>query len=138
MKDREHKVGFRFGVMYPMILPLRKATDKYSPYDFECDKYIIEVKCRDKCYDDWLIEKIKVDTNIKIGEETKRDFLYITEYKGKGFVWNISKLIKGKYNFNWEKKNLPQTTEFSKKKWILKEVGYLKQKDSTKVRFFND
>ena len=125
MKDKELRIGFRFFALHPMLESVTIPDDPYCSYDFECNYYIIEVKARDKYYNEWLIEKLKARNNLKISKEIRKQFLYLSEYQGICYVHNVSKMVDEGYDFKWEKRNLPATTEFNKTKWIEKEVGYM-------------
>jgi hypothetical protein len=106
-------------------LELVEVSDPYSSYDAENKRYIVEVKSRDKKYDKWIIEKKKFDNNIVKCIETGKSFVYLTEYNGKIMTWNIHKLVRKGYDFNWNILPMPVTTEFENKKIIAKQVGYL-------------
>ena len=106
-------------------LDLVEVSDPYSSYDAENGRYIVEVKSRDKKYDKWIIEKKKFDNNIVKCIETGKSFVYLTEYNGKIMTWNIHKLVRKGYDFNWNILPMPVTTEFENKKIIAKQVGYL-------------
>ena len=106
-------------------LDLVEVSDPYSSYDSENGRYIVEVKSRDKKYDKWIIEKKKFDNNIVKCIETGKSFVYLTEYNGKIMTWNIHKLVRKGYDFNWNILPMPVTTEFENKKIIAKQVGYL-------------
>lgn len=106
-------------------LDLVEVSDPYSSYDAENERYIVEVKSRDKKYDKWIIEKKKFDNNIVKCIETGKSFVYLTEYKGKIMTWNIHKLVRKGYDFKWDILQMPVTTEFENKKIIAKWVGYL-------------
>ena len=111
-------------------LDLVEATDPYSSYDAENERYIVEVKSRDKQYDNWVIEKKKFDNNIVKCIETGKAFVYLTEYNGKIMTWNIHKLVRKGYNFSWDLLPMPVTTEYNNKKIIAKQVGYLYERDA--------
>ncbi len=134
MKDKEFRIGIRFVSLFPALQPIIIPEDPYCSYDFEIKHYILEVKARDKYYDDWIIEKIKADKNLKIAKKTGKEFLYLSEYKGIGYVHNVTKLTSNNYDFKWEIKNLPETTEFSKTNWIPKHIGYMHIKDSKQIK----
>ena len=106
-------------------LDLVEVSNPYSTYDAENERYIVEVKSRDKQYRSWAIEKKKFDSNIVISVETGKMFVYLTEYDGKIMTWNIHKLVRKGYDFNWNILPMPVTTEFENKKIIAKQVGYL-------------
>ena len=136
MKEIERKIIEAFSRHYPTLGDFAE-THEMSPYDFECDYYIIEIKSRNKHYDPWIIERIKVDANTNIAEGLKKDFLYLTEYKGDAYVWNISKLIRNDYNFNWEQRQMPWQTEFDRNQKVQKQVGYLYEKKCKEIKLWN-
>ena len=106
-------------------LDLVEVSDPYSSYDAENERYIVEVKSRDKQYRSWAIEKKKFDSNIVKCIETRKAFVYLTEYNGKIMTWNIHKLVRKGYDFQWTAIPMPKTTEFGDTKTITKVVGFL-------------
>ena len=106
-------------------LDLVEVSDPYSSYDAENERYIVEVKSRDKQYKSWAIEKKKFDSNIIKCMEKNKAFVYLTEYKGKIMTWNIHKLVRKGYDFQWSPIPMPQTTEFNDKNTVTKVVGFL-------------
>ena len=106
-------------------LDLVEVSDPYSSYDAENGRYIVEVKSRDKEYKSWAIEKKKFDSNIVKCIETGKAFVYLTEYNGKIMTWNIHKLVRKGYDFQWTEIPMPKTTEFKDTKTITKVVGFL-------------
>ena len=106
-------------------LELVEVSDPYSSYDAENGRYIVEVKSRDKEYRSWAIEKKKFDSNIVKCIETGKAFVYLTEYNGKIMTWNIHKLVRKDYDFQWTAIPMPKTTEFGDTKTITKVVGFL-------------
>jgi len=136
MKDIEPKIIQALSRHYPTLGDFAE-THEMSPYDFECDYYIIEIKSRNKRYDPWIIERIKLDANTGIAESLKKDFLYLTEYEGNAYIWNISKLIRNDYNFNWEQRQMPWQTEFDRNQKVQKQVGYLYEKKCKEIKLWN-
>ena len=106
-------------------LDLVEVENPYSSYDAENERYIVEVKSRDKQYRSWAIEKKKFDSNIIKCMEKNKAFVYLTEYKGKIMTWNIHKLVRKGYDFQWSPIPMPQTTEFNDKNTVTKVVGFL-------------
>jgi len=94
------------------------------------DTYIVEIKSRDKTYDSWIIEKKKFDSNIIKAIEENKSFIYLTECNGKVMTWNINRMIAAEYDFKWELRDMPSTTEFDNNHMISKEVGYLFEADA--------
>ena len=106
-------------------LDLVEVSNPYSTYDAENERYIVEVKSRDKQYRSWAIEKKKFDNNIVISVETGKMFVYLTEYDGKIMTWNIHNLVRKGYDFQWSPIPMPRTTEFEDTKTVTKVVGFL-------------
>ena len=102
---------------------LKRHSDRLSSYDAYNDKVIVEYKCRRKYFHtSTQIEKQKFDKN------TSKDlpFLYIVfDSRDTIHVWNVSKLKEQDYNFKWQTKRCPQTTDFDQKQYVDKVVGEL-------------
>jgi len=130
MKSKERAVARGLEKLYPELGDLVEPNDQFSPFDFECRKYIIEVKCRSKVWDPWFIEEVKYNTNINIAESLKKDFIFLTEVKNVAYLYNISRMTRNDYDFKWSNKLLPNSTEFNKTAMIEKPVGYLPIKDA--------
>jgi|TARA_R100001463_G_scaffold135392_1_gene198655 hypothetical protein len=112
--------------------PLTLSDDPFSSYDASNDTYIVEIKSRDRAYDSWIIEYAKYEKNIDLAIMSNRSFIYLTELNGKIMTWNINRLIAAEYNFNWQERPMPGTTEFLDNEVITKKVGYLYEKDAKK------
>jgi hypothetical protein len=111
-------------------LDLVECSDLYCSCDATSERYIVEIKSRDTEYDSWIIEKKKFDSNIVKCVEENKIFVYLTEYDGKIMTWNIHKLVRKNYDFNWTPQEMPETTEFENTNVITKVVGYLYEKDA--------
>ena len=116
-----------FGTVEPAIF-------RYEHFDCFNDNYLIEIKSRQREYNPWLIEKYKYDKNIREATDQKKLFVYVTEFRRKLIIWNITDLTVNGYNFNWEVKRQPQTTEFDSTNSIPKRVGYLLEQFGKIVR----
>lgn len=127
------KIIEKLSLKYPHIGCPTEVADQFSTFDFESERHLIEVKSRRKRYDPWLIEKHKVDANVLAIGNTDKELLYITEYDGTAYIWNISKMLVSDYDFKWTQKNMPQTTDFSNTRWVKKDVGYVSECDATIV-----
>ena len=112
---------------------LIKAEDQFSPFDYESDHYLFEIKSRRKGYNPWIIEQLKLDTNVGIAESLKKDFIYVNEFEGSLFIWNISKLIREDYDFGFHHRQMPWHTDFDRNQTVNKMTGYLFNKDATIV-----
>ena len=108
------------------------ASDKFSRYDAEDKNYLYEIKIRDFKYLNCLIEKDKLFNNLKKADQLNKYFIYVVCFDKKIAIFNITKLVKQKYNFKWEKRKLPKSTMLNeKKKLIYKNVGYINLKDTS-------
>jgi len=126
----ESEVASNIMKAFPRMKELRKARDEFSPFDYESDDYLVEIKSRRKAYDPWVIEQLKVDTNIGIAESVKKDFIYVNAFELLIYIWNISKLIRENYDFGFEDREMPWTTDFEAVQIISKRTGYLYSKDA--------
>lgn len=115
---------------FPRMSPLREHPDEMNSFDYESDDYLVEVKIRRKEYPSWIIEKFKVDSNIGIAESVKKDFLYVNCFPPRIYMWNISNLVRRDYDFQYENRGMPATTDFGGRGMVTKCTGYLYNKDS--------
>ena len=121
----EKEVAQYIMAAFPRMNKLTKAEDEFSPFDYESIDYLVEIKVRRKAYDPWIIEELKLDTNIGIAESVKKDFVYVNGFQQLLYVWNISKLIRDDYDFGFEDRKMPWTTDFDAGQIITKRTGYL-------------
>ena len=129
----EQEIADKIMLAYPGLGTLTKAEDQFSPFDYQNEKYLFEFKSRKTAYDPWMIEKNKLDVNFSLANDAQKDFIYVTESRGEIYIWNISKLLKNKYDFNFEIREAPISTELPNKKngvMTFKQVGYIYNKDS--------
>ena len=118
--------------MFPFMDQLVETEDIFETYDCENKLYIVEIKSRDKYYDPWLIEKQKLISNLQKAKKQNKDFIYLTEYRTKIITWNINNLISIDYDFKWQQKLMPETTVFTDRDKVVKDVGYLYEKYAKK------
>ena len=128
-KRKEDKVIKSLGKAFPKMDQL-EDTHRTETFDCENNNYIIEIKCRDKRYESWLFERSKYDSNLPKAKESGREFIYIVEFGGHCWAWNISKMDAAKHDFEWEERAMPKTTEFNNRTIINKTVGYVYEKDA--------
>ena len=129
MKDKERQIAKDILRLYPQLGDLQESFE-FDHHDFECDHYLMEVKSRCTRYTSWVIEKMKADANLLNAFNLNKMFLYITEYNGRAYIWNVTKLAQDNYDFKWETRKMPATTEFDNNQFVDKEVGYLYDKDA--------
>ena len=122
---KQHEVIAIINRDYPQMDSFVESEYQYDTYDAENKDYILEIKSRKSRYEKWLIEKYKFDTNLDIALRKNKQFIYLTEYRTDMLVWNINDLINVGYDFGWELKEQPKTTDFDNNNKIMKEVGYL-------------
>lgn len=102
------------------LLPTRKSAARYDCYS-QNYKMDVELKCRRKHYDELIIEKGKYDALMDRCELFGTTPVYINSTP-EG-VWGF---YLERHNMIWEFKDLPKQTDFSDRKTISKEIGYLK------------
>lgn len=123
MKEKEKKV----------IRWLNEATGRdasivdyeYSRYDAEDKNYIYEIKWREDHYVRQMIEVDKLKANHHIGICMNKNFIYLVHSNNNIYVYNITELLGSGYDFAWGMAYCPETTEFGKKTYVWKEVGYV-------------
>jgi hypothetical protein len=122
-----NKTGYEFESM----------PDKFSRYDaFDKERGImLEIKCRNKHYDDTMMEKIKYEWNRDFAKANGLEFIYAVSMPVTGgyklYVFDpINMEDEDEYDFKWHTKKLPKNTEFRGSDWVDKEVGYLHIKDA--------
>ena len=116
---------------------LEKAIDQFSCFDYESNHYLFEFKSRHTLYNPWIIERYKLDCNCDIADNSNKDFIYVTECLNTGYIWNISKLKRNNYDFKFEVRSAPESTELPNKNnrnMIDKEVGYLYVEDAVIIK----
>ena len=80
----------------------KMAENKYSRFDAYNDKFIVEIKYRNKCYDSVLIEFDKYAYNLLYAKQFGKQFLYIVKMGQVIYVFNVTKLDKRGYYFKWK------------------------------------
>lgn len=119
-------------------LNLKKPKQKYLQFDAYDKNYIVEIKIRNTFYANQIIEFSKYAFNSLYAKSNDQTFVYAVAINGTIYVFNISKLEKD-YDFNWEWRKLPATTEFENNDNMLKYVGYLDIKDAvTEIKYENN
>ena len=91
--------------------------DCYS-LEYKCD---IELKCRNKHYDDLVIEKYKYDKLLARAESHNTIPVYICQTPKGIFAFNLASLEEP----SWETKGMPKTSHFNQRQFVDKVVGFL-------------
>ena len=104
------------------IPDLQWSEGEYSHHDcysieYYCD---IELKCRNKHYDDLLIEKYKYNKLIARARKFETIPVYICQTPEGIYAFNLYKL----YEPQWEVRGMPKTSHFNQRQFVDKEVGY--------------
>ena len=82
MKSRELQILSRLN-RYDETLQLNPSEYEYCRFDAWSEKYIVEIKARNKYYKELMIEFDKYAFNSKYAENNGKEFLYINEMAGK-------------------------------------------------------
>ena len=130
MNQIENKI--RQTINNHFILSLKKPTKKYLQFDAYDKNYIVEIKARRKYYKTQIIEFSKYAFNSYFSKLHDREFIYAVSINNDLYIFNITKLEQNNYDFNWEWRKQPSTTDFENNDKIMKYVGYLHLKDSSK------
>ena len=110
------------------LIPLQstETSNQFEHYDADNHSFMVEIKSRDYRYADWLIEKYKYEENMELARISHRMFVYVTEFDGNIYVWNMYDLDWLGYELKWENnKSMPNTTEFGDRGRRYKSVAYL-------------
>ena len=62
---------------------------EYNRFDAEDKNYIVEIKDRNKYYDNTMIEFDKYSFNIKYAELAKKKFIYVVRVDGNIYIFNL-------------------------------------------------
>lgn len=110
---------------------LEMSTERYSKHDCisKGAKLYIELKSRNKHYDDLLIEKIKYDAIFEAAIKLKYKPYYINSTPEGMWSFAIADMPQPE----WEDRWLPAKTEFPNGGNKTKVVGYLHIKDGVKL-----
>jgi|21_taG_2_1085346.scaffolds.fasta_scaffold00149_4 hypothetical protein len=113
---------------------LKMYPRSYSRFDAYNSEIIVEIKNRAKIYDGrLLIEFDKFSYNLKFSKIHNKKFLYVNRVDSNLFVFDINYLDYINYNFNWQWKALPKTTEFGNTELVDKYIGYVSIRDSDTI-----
>jgi hypothetical protein len=109
------------------IYDLSKCEDQFSSYDCFSTTYrcVIELKCRNKHYDDLMLEKTKYDSLKKLNCSA----LYINSTPKGIYIFNINDIKP-----NWiTDTSMPKQTEFSNNDKIEKTYTLISVHNSIKI-----
>lgn len=130
MNNNEKKCINALTSLFGCMSGLTAAKNQMSKFDASNDIFIVEFKLRKSKYDGTtLIEKQKYNRNIADG----RTFVYAITVGDELYIFNVSRMIKENYDFKWETKMQPATTDFNRREWVEKEVGYINFNDAAYV-----
>lgn len=126
MKEKE-----LFEFLKQNYLPdLTMSEEAFSHWDCFSAQHAfeIELKCRLTHYDELLIEKIKYDALMARAAKYQTNPIYINSTPKGIWVFRIAGI-----KIEWIKKQLPATTEFKRKHWVEKEVGFIHIRDGKEL-----
>ena len=130
MKDKERYILNK--VNQECNIGLQEADYEYSRFDAYNDEFIAEIKFREKDYKWPLIEFDKFSNNLIYAKITNKQFIYAVRMEYKIYIFNVTKLYKSNYNFNWTWRDMPITTNFNSDKRIQKLIGYININEKVK------
>jgi hypothetical protein len=126
MKEKE-----LFEFLKQNYLPdLTMSEEAFSHWDCFSAQHAfeIELKCRLTHYDELLIEKIKYDALMARAAKYQTNPIYINSTPKGIWVFRIAGI-----KIEWIKKQLPATTEFKRRHWVEKEVGFIHIRDGKEL-----
>lgn len=109
------------------------CKDKFSSYDAEDSRYIVEIKNRRAYYKEKLIEASKLYVNFQKAEIARKKFLYVVTDEEGIWVYNITKSMKVVVNLPITAIDCPMTTDFSRNDKITKYSYVLPEDMATKL-----
>ena len=132
MKEKERTILNKLNNFF-LTDALVEDEYEYNRFDAANTSYIVEIKHRDKFYEDTMIEFDKFSYNLLYARMSKTQFIFVVKMDQKIYVFNITKLVSSGYKFKWIwKDNMPKQTEFADKRKIKKLVGYININESVK------
>ena len=129
MKEKERTILNKLNNFF-LTDALVEDEYEYNRFDAANTSYIVEIKHRDKFYEDTMIEFDKFSYNLLYAQMSKKQFIYVVKMDQKIYVFNITKLVSSGYKFKWIFKELKKQTEFADKRKIKKLVGYININES--------
>ena len=113
---------------------LAMAKEKFSRYDCFNEKVVVELKVRTDAYgpSKYPTTMIEWDKYKALTEMVGKIAIYAVQAEGKIYLFNLSRLTKEDYNFEWSHTSCNTTTHFSNTSKKQKHVGYIEW-DKAKV-----
>ena len=96
------------------------CKDRFSSYDAEDSRYIVEIKNRRAYYKEKLIEASKLYVNFQKAQIAGKKFLYVVTDEEGIWVYNITSAMKVVVNLPIRAIDCPMTTDFSRNDKITK------------------
>ena len=117
--------------------PLKFTDDQYNSYDCSNEKFIVELKNREKysaiAFNGSLIEKIKFDALIEKAKKYNKTPVYIVRFNGgEYYSWDLDDVTKRR-ELLWREMNLPKTSHFNTNYNIDKNVADLFLEEATLI-----
>lgn len=118
----------------PDLIPSDNPTSRYDCYSSTFRSHI-ELKCRRKHYDELIIEKGKYDAMMNRCKTEGTIPIYVNSTPKGVWAFYLDGLAK---KIEWEHRDLPRQTDFSRRETISKEIGYLNIEDGKDLLFLLD
>jgi hypothetical protein len=120
IKEEKDLFNFLKSNHIPDLQPSLNPVSRYDCYS-ELYNLDIELKCRQKHYEELLIEKKKYDALSLRAVLFSTVPYYINSTPQGIWAFDLSKLPQPK----WESRKMPKTTQFADNSEVIKEVGYI-------------
>ena len=111
---------------------IQESKYKYSRFDAYNKEAIFEIKYRNKFYNKTIIEFDKYSYNNAFADLKNKKFIYVVMMEKSIYIFNITDLVSKKYDFNFNWKLLPSTTEFKNSEDLFKFTGFVDIKECIK------
>ena len=135
MKSEERHIMY---VLNQYGSKLKEDMYQYNRYDAYNNKSIVEIKNRKTFYKNTMIEFDKYSYNLLYAKLINKNFIYAVRMQQYIYVFNITELVKHKYDFQFSMRKMPIATEFARDGIIKKVVGYIHIDNAiTKFRVFD-
>ena len=130
MKDKELEImelANRYNIFDSQLKEYPKKMSQFDAYNNDC---IVEIKHRNRFWDKPMIEFSKHSFNKEFAKLHKLNFLYLNRMGSYLVLFDILYLDSINYDFGWEWRDMPKTTEFGNNEMIPKFVGYIDVKNA--------
>ena len=129
LKDKEREIIGLINSLNMVDGKIKEYPKEMSGFDAYNKKCIVEIKDRERYYNEPVIEFGKYCFNTQFAKLKSLNSFYVCRMEGYLYRWDLLYLKSINYNFKWHWRWMPQTTEFGKTEKVEKYVGYVNVRD---------